>query len=531
MALGSKASLAFIAIIVLGKNVYRTFTLCVKTNMGKYSFVARMPDRPGSMEKATDIIKRYNGNIERIHYDRRIDSTTVFFEVTCKEDEYCKISEELKRINYLPTSLGNLSFIRFNVFLENRAGALHELLRYTTSAKANIAYMDFDDQRSNSNVLTMSLIVNESAAVENLLDQLVSHYRVEIVEYDTTGQHLDETVFYIRFAQKLRELIGTQDDNFLMQLLTDINHIVQELTNRGIEPKGAFDSILEIGKTLNQTKATNFYSDLQWIKLTNGELLCLQMPCGGNVYILSSDNEKAIIDTGYGIYHEDLQRSMYSLGIKKHEITKILLTHADADHSGAGGYLSLKAYMHPETKKILQKTNRAYGSKVEGSILEAAYTQLINIFSAYNPPKQIEVFQTNPRGKQGIFDIIDEVTVGKLKLQVLNGLGGHINGQVYFLCESEGLLFTADSLINFASLSPSREKYNTLAKLLLTTVNVDSETAKIERSALLTLAKSIDATMKKQGKRGLICSGHGAISTLNGDALEVYDEVTHLTNN
>ena len=121
--------------------------------------------------------------------------------------------------------------------------------------------------------------------------------------------------------------------------------------------------------------------------------------------------------------------------------------------------------------------------------------------------------------------------MGKLKLQVLNGLGGHINGQVYFLCESEGLLFTADSLINFASLSPSREKYNTLAKLLLTTVNVDSETAKIERSALLTLAKSIDATMKKQGKRGLICSGHGAISTLNGDALEVYDEVTHLTNN
>ena len=88
-----------------GENVYRTFTLCVKTNMGKYSFVARMPDRPGSMEKATDIIKRYNGNIERIHYDRRIDSTTVFFEVTCKEDEYCKISEELKRINYLPTSL------------------------------------------------------------------------------------------------------------------------------------------------------------------------------------------------------------------------------------------------------------------------------------------------------------------------------------------------------------------------------------------------------------------------------------------
>jgi glyoxylase-like metal-dependent hydrolase (beta-lactamase superfamily II)/uncharacterized protein with ACT and thioredoxin-like domain len=499
--------------------------------MGKYSFVTRMPDRPGSMEKAADIVKRHSGNIERIHYDRRIDSTTVFFEVTCKEDQYCRISEELKSINYLPTSLGNLSFIKFNVYLENLAGTLHKLLSYTTSAKANIAYMDFDDQRDSPNKLTMSLIVAESAAVENLLDQLVSHYRLEIVEYDTTGQHLDETVFYIKFAQHLRELIGIQDDKFLMQLLANINHIVQELTNLNIEPKGAFDSILKTGRTLNQTSEKGFYADLQWGKLTDGELLCLQMPCGGNIYILSSGDEKALIDVGYGIYHEDLQRSLHTLGIRKKDITKILLTHADSDHSGAGGYFHIKAHMHPETKKLLQQTTRAYGSKIEGSILEAVYTQLINIFSSYNPPKQTETFQTIPKRKQGIFDVIDEVSVGKLKLQVLNGLGGHINGQVYFLCENEGLLFTADSLINFASLTPERERYNTLAKLLMTTVNVDPETAKKERTALLDIAKIVDAELKKQGKQCLICSGHGAISTLKGnDSLAIHGEVTHLTN-
>ena len=188
-------------------------------DMKKYSFAARMPDRPGSMEKAAAIVKMHKGNIERVHYDRRIDSCMVFFEVTCEEEQYKQISEELKVINYLSTSLENLSFIKFNVFLENRAGALHELLNYTTAAKANIAYMDFDDQRDKPNMLTMSLIVAESTAVENLLDQLVSHYRIEIVEYDTTGQHLDETVFYIRFAQQLRELIGVQDDKFLMKLL------------------------------------------------------------------------------------------------------------------------------------------------------------------------------------------------------------------------------------------------------------------------------------------------------------------------
>ncbi len=503
----------------------------LETSMCKYSFVARMPDRPGSMIKVADIVKRYNGNIERVHYDRRIDSTTVFFEVTCKEEQYYNINRELREINYLPASLDNLSFIKFNVHLENKTGALHDLLSYTTAAKANIAYIDFDDQRGNPNKLTMSLIVAESSAVEKLLDQLVSRYRIEIVEYDTTGHQLDETVFYIRFAQQLRELIGTQDDKFIMQLLADINHIVQELTNLGIEPKGAFDSILETGRTLNQTTGNNFYADLQWVKLTEGELLCLQMPCGGNIYILSSGKEKAIIDAGYGIYHEDLQRSLHTLGIRRKDISKILLTHADADHSGAGGYLQIKAYMHPETKKLLQQATRAYGSKRERSILEAVYTQLINIFSSYNPPKQIEVFQTKAKAKHGTFDVIDEVNVGNIKLQILNGLGGHITGQVYFICEEEGLLFTADSLINFSSLTPERERYNTLAKLLMTSVNVDPQTAKKERVELIEIAKATDAKLRKQGKRCLICSGHGAVSTLNEKyGLDIFGEITHITN-
>ena len=112
---------------------------------------------------------------------------------------------------------------------------------------------------------------------------------------------------------------------------------------------------------------------------------------------------------------KNLERILHTLGIRKKDITRILLTHADADHAGAAGYFHIKAIMHPETKKILQKTNRAYGSKIQGSILEAVYTQLINIFSKYNPPKQTETFQTTSKTKQGIFEVIDEVSIGKLE--------------------------------------------------------------------------------------------------------------------
>lgn len=44
----------------------------------KYSFIARMPNEPGALHRAAEIIKSYSGNINRIQYDRRIDPATVF---------------------------------------------------------------------------------------------------------------------------------------------------------------------------------------------------------------------------------------------------------------------------------------------------------------------------------------------------------------------------------------------------------------------------------------------------------------------
>jgi glyoxylase-like metal-dependent hydrolase (beta-lactamase superfamily II) len=79
---------------------------------------------------------------------------------------------------------------------------------------------------------------------------------------------------------------------------------------------------------------------------------------------------------------------------------------------------------------------------------------------------------------RGKIPVIHSFKVGDLKFEVLESLGGHLHGQVFFLCPTEGLLFTADSLINFESLTPSRKQYNILAKNLMTSVNVDTKRAK-----------------------------------------------------
>ena len=106
-----------------------------------------MPDTPGSLHRAAEIIKKYDGNINRIQFDRRIDPGTVFYEVTATDE--CLPADNpgsCRRSGILQTSLKPLNFLKFAVFLPHRPGALFEFLGYTTSAGANIAYIDFDDK-------------------------------------------------------------------------------------------------------------------------------------------------------------------------------------------------------------------------------------------------------------------------------------------------------------------------------------------------------------------------------------------------
>ncbi len=495
----------------------------------KFYFVARMPDEPGALHRAAEIVRRFQGNINRIHYDRRIDPNTVFFEVTLANREaYEKVKQGLKALGYLQETLEPIGFLKFNVYLPHKPGALFEFLNYITEARANIAFLDFDDQGPHPDRLTVSLTVEKSALIDKLLNRLKSRYRLEILEYDTRGDYLDNTVFYLRFAQRLREIIGEAEDEFLLRLLADINHIVQELTNLRQDPHEVFRCIIETGQRLKETTGPNFYVDVQKFSFDGFELFCFQLPYGGNVFLLSSADETIMIDTGFGLYHEDLLRVFQHYGLGDlNRLSKIFITHADADHAGAAGFFNVPAYLHKGTKEIIQKANRAYGSRVEGSILEEVYTKLINLFSRFTPPEKVELFPQEVLGLREIFPVIMRFNFAGYEFEVLESLGGHLYGQVFFFCEKAGLLFTGDSLLNLKSFTPERLEFAKLAKILMTSVNVDSEIATKERLALLKLAEQTDAKLKIQGRCCLICGGHGAVSVLKSGELEATGKIEH----
>ncbi|MCX6698676.1 MAG: MBL fold metallo-hydrolase [Methanomicrobiales archaeon] len=493
----------------------------------RYSFIARVPDTPGSLHKAAEIVKRYQGNINRIQFDRRIDPFTVFFELTAIGPDYRNIIRTLDELGYLQTSLQPLSFLKMFVYLPHCPGALFEFLNYTTSCRANIAYIDFDDMGRHPDRLTISLNLEEHEAAERLLDTLRSKYRIEVTEYDNSGAHLDDTVFYLRFAQSIRDIIGNSPDDFLLPLLGDINHIVQELMSLGESPKVVFESILSTGKSLKTTTGEHFYADVQHIVLDNDlDLYCFQPPCGGSIYLFSSPIEQVIIDTGYGIYYEDVQDMLraYNL-LPVGKLTRIIVTHADADHCGATGCYHVPALMHPGTQKIIEAANRAYGSRSEGSILEEVYTRLIGLFSKFSSPEKVVLFAEGQGEIVGLFPVMDNITIAGIRFQVLEGLGGHQYGQIYLFSENAGLIFTADTVINFEHLTSDRAAYSSLAAFLVTSVNVDSDIARRERTALFEIIGKTNQQLEKKGKVCLVCGGHGPVSILLGGKLVPYGTI------
>jgi glyoxylase-like metal-dependent hydrolase (beta-lactamase superfamily II)/uncharacterized protein with ACT and thioredoxin-like domain len=501
----------------------------VSSHVVLYSFITRMPDHPGALRRAAEIVTRYGGNINRLHYDRRIDPGTVFLEITSTEDAYRHIHDDLAAISYLQTILRPVGFLKCAVYLPHQPGALLELLTHTTSANGNIAFVDFDDSGTHPDRLMMSLSVEDSARVDRLLNSLKSRYRIEIVEYDTTGNHLDDTVFYLWFAQKLRELLGGTEDAFLLRLLQDINHIVQELMNQGQDPRVVFQSVLDTGRSIRDSTGDAFFADIQTVQITNQvRLYCFQLPCGGNIFLFSTPDDAVLVDTGYGSYFPDIRTLLLQqAAIDPNNIKRILITHGDADHAGGAGYYPATAWMSPATWKVLVQSNRAYGSQVETSILEAVYTKLINAFSAFSLPRSVEQFPEEGDERRDIFPILSRITIGDIELEVLKGLGGHLVGQVYLYSPEYGLLFTADTVINFESLTRERRAFNTLAVNLVTSVNVDSQIAARERIALLSLAEETDRVLAAGGKRCLICGGHGAISIREGERLNTWGEVRH----
>ncbi|MDO9522320.1 MAG: MBL fold metallo-hydrolase [Methanocorpusculum sp.] len=319
------------------------------------------------------------------------------------------------------------------------------------------------------------------------------------------------------FLERIAPYIEPLTDEGRAEYIAEGEESIKIREKEGLSPRDYLQLVENIGLYLGKTTGAGFDSHYQKIPLTKDKtLLVIQLPGGGNLNVFLTPEGKMILDTGYGCYYKDCERMLNAVGAGDFSDVKfVVCTHGDADHCGASGYFPVTPVMHPVTKELLESGTRGYASPNGREILEKFYTTTINTYSRMNIPETVRYCKTEPVRKHGLFPVIDEFEFAGMRFEVWASLGGHIAGQIFLYEPDEGLLFTSDALLNFATLTKARADYSSIADSMIGSVNVNSDIARTERRELMRITKELDDELKKSGRRLLICCGHGAVSILD----------------
>ena len=248
--------------------------------------------------------------------------------------------------------------VRFTVIVPEIPGTLHRILTILNEYNAEISSLSFDNRGRYPDALHIMLRVLRPDRTEDLIRAIETEYRVLIDGYDCGDSCDDGSLFYVRYAARVSEILDGLEDPFILELLHQFSHIAQQLTEYGKEYQDVLEQILLNGKRLKETTGQGFYSDVQIFSLAEHlTLYCFQLPGGGSVFVIDAPDERVMIDTGYGIYHEDVLRmfARYGLG-GADDFTRIILTHGDT----AVSYTHLRAHETPEhlvCRLLLEKKN------------------------------------------------------------------------------------------------------------------------------------------------------------------------------
>jgi hydroxyacylglutathione hydrolase len=154
-----------------------------------------------------------------------------------------------------------------------------------------------------------------------------------------------------------------------------------------------------------------------------------------HVYLINGGGELALIDAGVGMDVQQIMDNVTAEGFRIDDISRVLLTHAHADHSG--GCAALKSELG--LSLIV--------SSEEADLLQRADEEQLGLAFArsagwYPPEYRLRPCQVDIELEDG-----QRITVGDLRIRAIR-TPGHSRGSVCYLMEGEEAtyLFTGDTV-------------------------------------------------------------------------------------
>ena len=488
--------------------------------MPRKSYVTIMPDKTGAFLLASKIIAKCNGNIVRVSYNKAVDLHTLFIDVEADEDSLHLIEKELSEVGYLNDKISETRVMVVDIKIPDISGGILPVLKILNLYDINISYINSTTNNTQYQNFKMGLLIEQPQIIKKLLDDISEIYQIDIVDYDSSEKNLDNTIFYIRLANEMQKLLNLSTEK-TMEFISESNRVLQKLQEKGENPDKVFDYIRRFAFFISRHRDNNFKVDIEKVNPMEGiTLYSIQPPCGSNTYVLDTADELVIIDTGYNVYSNEMSKIFTGLfpdWVNKNK--RIFITHADVDHCGLLNlFEKSKIYLNKKSADSLYRQFKGTPDYRENSDLNLGYSKLSRIISGYippNPDRFIIIDKDTPKEHRELLKI-GSFNIGELEFEVLEGSGGHLYGEMVFVCRKFGIAFTGDILVNIKGFTPERAEFNSLAPFLMQSVNIDSQKAKEMRDSVISLVKEIG---EQNGKPCIICGGHGPVSVLKDGRL------------
>ncbi len=464
----------------------------------KRTYITKMPDKAGAFLKASRIISKNGGNIVRVNYNKSVDVHTLFIEVYAEEIQHENIWRELSYLGYLAEENTTQKVILIVLKLCDEVGSVTPVLEIINNYDINVTYISSQETGTPYQYFKMGLLIERTEEIKSLLEDISKICEVKILDYDITEKSLDNTVFYITFANEMREILNLNQAQ-TNSVLINSNKIMQILDERNELPLKTFDYIKQFANFVISQKGDAFKADIKEIGLTENVCMYLiQPPCGSNTYIIKNDKELLFVDCGFACYKDEMVKIFTELfgDLTKYK-KNIIITHADIDHTGLL-YMFDKIYMSDNCYENFVLENKGLANFREQNVLHSPYCKISKIISSYQPPELNKCVVIGSKKDDLLLSKIGTLCLCGLVFDIFEGYGGHVKGEIVIVCEQSKIVFTGDIFVNAKGFSEKQRQFNVLAPYLMTSVNVNPNKAKNLREYI---------TEKYKGYT--ICSGHG----------------------
>ena len=477
------------------------------TNKLKRTFTTNVPDKPGSFMLVAKVIKKYNGNIIRVSYNKAIDLRTLFVEVRAYPHELELIENELNILGVLEKSVADTELIVVNIKIKDEPGGLYPVLKILDRYDVNISYLNSNEENGLYQNFKMGLLIENPHIIKMILDDISESYQIDIIDYSGRESALDNTIFYIRLGNKIEKLLDLSPEK-TMEFIQESNRIFQMLHNSGEDPDDVFENIERLAEFISRHRGISFSPDVSLIPITeNTNLHVIEPPCGSNIYIFEYEDELLFIDSGFSIYSEEMLVLLSHMfpDFEKRRI-KMTITHADVDHCGLLSVIeNAEIFMNAKSAESLKRQTRQHKDFREEYATCEGYSYLSRIMTGYVPPNadRIKIIGNAPEEHDDLIKIA-EFNFGDLDFDVYEGSGGHLSGETVFVVKKHKLVFTGDIYVNHKKLSDERKEFTSIAPYLMKGVDVAPEKAKKMREAVKKL-------IEETGDKTIVLTGHGPV--------------------